>query len=111
MKKAIPSTITGILLLLFSILWGFMILILLNGFSGTDGGWGLAAYGGWALIMIVLFAAGSGVAAQWAFAKLEKISFWIIALFAVIGCTFLGSIAISLGMFLAATIAELSRGA
>lgn len=88
-----------------------MILVLLNGFSGSDGGWGLAAYGGWALIVLVLFAAGSGFAAQWASAKLEKISFWIIATFAVIGCTFLGSIAISLGMFLAAMVAELSRGA
>lgn len=88
-----------------------MILVLLNGFSGTDGGWGLAAYGGWALLMIVLFAAGSGFASQWASAKLEKISYWIIASLAVIGCTFFGSVAISLGMFLAAMIAELSRGA
>ncbi|MBP6176969.1 MAG: hypothetical protein KA473_01190 [Anaerolineales bacterium] len=111
MKSAIPSTITGIFLLLFSILWGFMILILLNGFSGTDGGWGLAAYGGWALLMIVLFTAGSGFVAQRASAKLENISSWIIVSLAVIGCTFFGSIAISLGMFLAAMVAELSRGA
>ncbi len=109
MKNAVPSIITGILLLVFGVLFTFMILVLLNGFSETDGGKGLVAYGIWTLFMIVIFAGGSGLTARFIASKMENVKFWIIATGTVLACSIFGSIAISLGMFLAAMVAEISR--
>ncbi len=109
MKNAVPSIITGILLLVFGVLFTFMILVLLNGFSETDGGRGLIAYAVWTLLMVLVFAGGSGLAARFIASKVESVKFWIIATGTVLACSIFGSIAIALGMFLAAMVAEISR--
>lgn len=109
MKKATPSIITGVLLLIFGVLFTFMVLVLLDGFSESDGTNALIAYGIWTLLMVVIFAAGSGFAARFIATKMENVKFWIIATGMVLACSFIGSIAISLGSLIAAMVAEISR--
>ena len=98
MKTIVPSIITGVLLIVFGILWTFFLLVALNGFSESDSTRALIVYGVWTLFMVILFGAGSGFAARFIARKLENVKFWLIALGMIVACFLLGSIAIVLGM-------------
>lgn len=108
-KNIIPSVITIILLFLFSIFGAFFLLVAMNGYSRSDANTGMIIFVIWVIFTIILFGAGSGFAAGYITAKMEKVRPWVIATGMVIVCSVLGSISISIAVFLGIFFAEISR--